>query len=739
MTRLHLRLLIVLIPFTLSAAANYADPTTCATCHTQIAETYSRTGMGRSFFRPSSTNEIEDFTAKPFHHAPSDLWYSMLERDGALYQRRWQIGQDGKEDNVEEKRVDYVLGSGNHGRTYLHLTARHTLQQLPLGWYAEKGGSFAMNPGYDKPDHPDSIRAIAYKCMFCHNAYPEIPKAHEQEGAEAQFTTIGEGIDCQRCHGPGQKHVEAASRAGASKAEIRAAITNPARLSPEREMEVCLQCHLESTSRPLPGTLQRKGRTPFSYLPGQPLSDFRLTFDRAKPDPNNFEVAQAGYRFLLSQCYLKSPGKLQCTTCHNPHDIPRGEAAIAGYNAVCRNCHKAITQTAQHSAAANCVACHMPKRRTDDAVHIVMTDHRIQRHPPAGDLLADKPELRETPDNAYRGEVVPFYPSKLSPSPENALDQAIAQIKDGSNIKAGLPQLASLLARYRPANAAYYYEELAEAYRSAGDAAHSIQSYEQALQHSPASPLLVLRLGNMLMEAGQLPKAEAAFRRALRLAPDDPLAQGMLGWVLSRQGSLLEATAAIEKGIELDPELPELRNYLGAVLIGRGDRTGAEQQFLAALAIQPNVAEWQANLGNLLASRGRFPEAAWRLRQSLHLKPNDIKVHVTYTHLLFDMGHVDEAGMEIRATVEQYPGSADAHECLAFLLSARGDANGAERELQTAVNLQPAFGLAQFELGVALWQRGDTTAARKHLDLAAQSSDLAVKSAAKDFLQKTAR
>ncbi len=70
--------------------------------------------------------------------------------DGAWYQRRWQTGFDGKETNVDEKRVDYVLGSGNHAKTYLHLTEKNTLQELPLGWYAEKGGYWAMNPGYDR-------------------------------------------------------------------------------------------------------------------------------------------------------------------------------------------------------------------------------------------------------------------------------------------------------------------------------------------------------------------------------------------------------------------------------------------------------------------------------------------------------------------------------------------------------------------------------------------------------------
>ena len=40
-----------------------------------------------------------------------------------------------------------MLGSGNHARSYLHRTARGTLVELPLGWYSEKGGYWAMSPG----------------------------------------------------------------------------------------------------------------------------------------------------------------------------------------------------------------------------------------------------------------------------------------------------------------------------------------------------------------------------------------------------------------------------------------------------------------------------------------------------------------------------------------------------------------------------------------------------------------
>ena len=41
-----------------------------------------------------------------------------------------------------------------------------------------------------------------------------------------------------------------------------------------------------------------------------------------------------------------------------------------------------------------------------------MTDHLISRRPPAGDLLAEKPERAETQATSYKGEVVPYYPAK---------------------------------------------------------------------------------------------------------------------------------------------------------------------------------------------------------------------------------------------------------------------------------------------------------------------------------------
>jgi hypothetical protein len=89
--------------------------------------------MGRSIFKPAPANTIEDYTNNhEFLHSTSDTHYAMIVRGADYYQRRWQIGFDGKETNVEEMKVDYVIGSGNHARSYLHRSVSGGYIELPL-------------------------------------------------------------------------------------------------------------------------------------------------------------------------------------------------------------------------------------------------------------------------------------------------------------------------------------------------------------------------------------------------------------------------------------------------------------------------------------------------------------------------------------------------------------------------------------------------------------------------------
>src|SRR5712691_4656448 len=91
----------------------------------------------------------------------------------------------------------------------------------------------------------------------------------------------------------------------------------------------------------------------------------------------------------------------------------------------------------------------MPRRAADDAPQVTLTDHKIQRRPPP----------RQPVPEIYRGPVVAYFP----PAPD-ALWLAIAQVRDGMNLEAGIRQLEPL-ARSGNEEAA---RELAEAYRKTG-------------------------------------------------------------------------------------------------------------------------------------------------------------------------------------------------------------------------------------------------------------------------------
>jgi predicted CXXCH cytochrome family protein len=719
---------------------HYVDPELCGACHAGIAASFARTGMGRSFSKPEPKNAVENL-GKTFYHAASDTYLEMIDREGKYYQRRWQTGFDGREINIDEKQVDYVIGSGNHVRTYLHQTDRNTLQQLPLSWYSEKGGYWAMSPGYDRTDNSGSTRVVNYPCMFCHNAYPQIPKGAEETGAVPAFLQpLPEGIDCQRCHGPGEKHIQAAIRADAKTDEIRAAIVNPARLGPERELEVCMQCHLQTTAFLLPHSLPRLGNGPFSYIPGQPMETFRMTFERAGGMGDRFEIAHTAYRLRESQCFLQSGGKLICTTCHDPHSIPRAGTAAAHYNAICSNCHTGErapkVALSSHGAGADCVSCHMPKRRTDDVVHVVMTDHLIQRRPPVGDLLADKAETHETAATAYHGEVVPYYPAKIGPNEEAAsLYSALAQIQDGSNPEAGLPRLASLIEKYRPPQPEFY-TAMGEGLRSSGQIAKAVPYFEDAVRHAPGSAIVLRNLGSAQMELGLLAQAEATLRRAVAIAPGDAPAWGMLGQVLWTNGKNEEGKTALTKAIALDPEVPDLRSSLATFLLMEGDAAGAEKELREAMRIQPGNAAVQANLASLLASRGAIEEARYHFRQSVRLKPASADARLNYALLLTGLNETAEAETQVQAAIAADANVARAHELLGTLLGTKGDLDGAQRELQIALQLQPDFGRAQFDLGVVLGRKRDRAGAIEHLKLAAASTDPEAKKSALELLQR---
>ena len=561
--------------------SEYVGEEACQPCHSEIDRTYQKVGMARTFDRIEAAPVVEDWSGdNRLYHKPSDQYFEMTRRGGRFYQRRYQLDRTGNEFNNLEREIHWVIGSANKERDYVHRSESGELVQLPVGWYTAEG-RWGMAPGYDRPDHKGFSRRINYRCFFCHNAYPRLPAG--QARYEAQLVIFPDdlprGIDCERCHGPGTRHIERAL-ASAPPEGIRASIVNPARLSRKLQLDVCQQCHLEPTSAPLPNFVLKVGRGIFSFRPGDDLEDYGVYFDfpAGSGHEDDFNIVHQAYRLRRSLCFRESD--MTCTSCHDPHRTSDDKTAF--YNQKCATCHESGHCTESTTVRAvngnNCVACHMPQRRTNDVVHIVMTDHYIQRQPPDG-LLEP---LAEPHYDAYRGELS-FY----LPEPDQDLYLGLALAR-GANIERGIELLENVVGRDKAAAAEPYYD-LAAGYNAANRLDQAAENYARVLEIDPAY-------------------AEARYS---------------LGIVRLKQGRIEEAIRSLDEAIERLPTLADAHVALGVAWLRSGDVDRARRHNLDALRFDPLHEAAYMNLALLELQLDRPRQAAIYFQEVLRIEPHN--------------------------------------------------------------------------------------------------------------------
>jgi predicted CXXCH cytochrome family protein len=464
-----------------------------------------------------------------------------------------------------------------------------------------------------------------------------------------------------------------------------------------------------------------------------------LFFDHAPASPkeDRFQIVNSVYRLRMSACFTKSNGALGCTTCHDPHNITHDASATQHYNSVCRQCHTtafgAMVTSGQHTASTNCVECHMPKRRTDDVVHAVMTDHYIQRNKPEGDLSAEIPES-DGPKTVYHGDVIPYYPAPFERTPQNNLYLALAQVRDENNLDSGIGQFAEALEKYRPAQSEFYVE-FADALLKHGQADRAIPEYEEALRRKPDSLAGLLGLGKAFEKSGQHAEATTVFRRGTQLYPEDARFWQTLGGVYVKQGQRAEALAALQKSLELNWEQPDTHLALGTLFAQQGDDAArAEASFREAIRLEPNSAQAHTNLAILLSQQNRIEEASYHFEYALRLQPDYVLGHLNYGVMLSNVGRIDDAVQQMQAAVQLNPNLAGAHEILGKLEEMRGKIEEAIRQYSEAVRIDPQSSQTQLELGAALARTGNLKEAAQHLKEAASSSDPKIQESARRLL-----
>ena len=696
---MRLLLLILLaalrLPADGGAADGYVDAATCRSCHHRIYDEYQKTTMGRAFYLPDPEKMVEDWSeSNSYYHEPSQRHYEMTRRGDKFYVRRYQLDAQGRRIHQLEKQVTHVMGSGARARSYIHQTSNGRMVELPISWYAQEN-SWGMAPGYDKPKHAGFTRIITNRCMFCHNGYPFSAMKADRPGWDHDPSFRGAipmGIDCQRCHGPGEEHILEANNP-TSLERVRKTITNPARLGAERQLDICMQCHLETPFR-IPKSVRRFGRTVYSYRPGEALSDYIVHFDyeEGTGHEDDFLIVSAAYRLRKSACFQQS-SELICTTCHDPHEAFR----LAGpdyFNATCMTCHDtaalqaalpAEASRAVHTEDAHCFSCHMPKAAVEGTPHTSFTDHRIRvvREREA-DAASDAASGGEAPVERIR--LRPYYAADDSTGAYAGMAYVIRglQQQDTTALRHGVTLLGAAAGAFGEAQylLGYGYMQLGEMERAA-------EPLEQAVALEPKPE----RLNALAQTYERVGREDAAIRdlyeQALATQPALASVRVNYGRYLETRGELAEAVAQYRAAIAEYPWLEAAHFNLGTARLRQGDRTSAERSLREAVRLNPDGGQALGNLGLLLAGSGRLEEARAFFEQAARAEPENPVAFGNLGALHLNEGRPDIAARLFSRAVELDPSYVDGLVNLALAWYLQGEDDRARMYAERALRLAP--------------------------------------------------
>lgn len=324
----------------------------CRPCHQEKFTTYLATAHHRTSRLPNVSSIAGSFakgkdvmtTFNP------ELTFRMEALDGHFYQTA--ILQKTGHVKKQTEEMDLVIGSATKGQTYLYWK-QNALFELPVSYWTALG-RWVNSPGY-VDGSADFDRPVVPRCLECHATKFQPITASPAENRYNRDNFVL-GISCERCHGPAMDHV--ASHSGNPAGSIASKPMPPLRLSRDRQIDVCAQCHGGAGEPIAPA---------FSFRPGETLSDYvKLqppnATDRLDVHGNQVNLLER------SRCFQASP-EMTCSTCHDVHTLER---PAADYSARCLSCHRAEQCGMVHKMGAqiaeNCIDCHMPVQASNKLV-----------------------------------------------------------------------------------------------------------------------------------------------------------------------------------------------------------------------------------------------------------------------------------------------------------------------------------------------------------------------------------
>lgn len=330
-----------------SKGTAYISSENCKECHLEIYNDHLQTAHYQTSAIANEFNIKGNFLPPHNELDLESVHFKLLKRGDSLIQTTELKNRTAK---VPDTSIDVVIGSGTRGQSFA-TWKNDELYQLQVSYHTASD-LWVNSPGF--PQFKDSDRPIRDNCLKCHVTFAET-LSKSSFGNRFKKDSFIYGIDCQKCHGPGEKHL--AYQRGASDKINEDLMPSISKMSRQQQLDICAQCHsgLNQTA---------EFGTAFDFLPGETLSEQQRS-ELKKPSNDQLDVHGNQYGLLTqSSCFQKS-NEMICSTCHNPHQKQTDN--LNWFNGKCQSCHN---EPQNHCSAdekeilsnnRNCVECHMPK------------------------------------------------------------------------------------------------------------------------------------------------------------------------------------------------------------------------------------------------------------------------------------------------------------------------------------------------------------------------------------------
>jgi Flp pilus assembly protein TadD len=234
---------------------------------------------------------------------------------------------------------------------------------------------------------------------------------------------------------------------------------------------------------------------------------------------------------------------------------------------------------------------------------------------------------------------------------------------------------------------------------SNGDYDAAVELFEDLLDENPSLTLAYLGLGQVLVDMGELGRAEPAFARASRLEPGNYEAQFGHGEVLQMLGRLVEAIRAYQRALSIKPDSTQVLVNMTTAYLELDMPRSAITSARRAVELAPGDGRTRADLGVAYQRESLFDEAIEEYVIALELLGTDPRIVGNLVECYAVSGRFQEAVNAGQVLVRVNP-TPETWERLGRAYFRTGDYAASLEAYRSSVELDPEYWAALNGIGV---------------------------------------